>query len=362
MTKSSVLVGLSLLIVTGNWAVADMAMASSIKISPNSSATPVQSVNYIAQTNREESLDSATASLEAQILAEINRARTNPTQYAQWLEAQKPYYRRKFLNLPDATLVVTEEGVAALEDAIEFFQQLEPLPPLENVENLSLVAQDYLRQALTIRGVDNNNAQLNTLAERYGISPPIVSSSISSDATAEYLVMQLIVDDGIEGRVHQQNILDPNLVNVGVACQRSSSRNQRCILIQTAAIDSETETESNGSDSDQTAAVSEQEVWLRQGVLEDGDGTIASDGSLYDVYQIEMKAGESYVITLESDEFDTFLAVSDTQNQIIEQNDDIDSNNSNSQLTVTMPEDGVYKIIVNSYQTTGRGRYILKIE
>jgi hypothetical protein len=100
---------------------------------------------------------------------------------------------------------------------------------------------------------------------------------------------------------------------------------------------------------------------VERGILETGDRTIAEDGSLYDSYPLEGKAGDSFTIDLESDEFDPFVALIDDKGNIIEQNDDIDKDNSNSQIQVTIPQDGVYNVIVNAYDQGGKGNYVLTV-
>ena len=62
-----------------------------------------------------------------------------------------------------------------------------------------------------------------------------------------------------------------------------------------------------------------------------------------------------------SSDFDTFLAIMDDEGNIIEQNDDVSENASNSKLEVTIPNQGNYNLIVNSYEKGGKGAYILTI-
>ena len=59
---------------------------------------------------------------------------------------------------------------------------------------------------------------------------------------------------------------------------------------------------------------------------------IAEDGSFYDSYPLDAKSGESFTIALESDEFDAFVALIDAEGNIIEQNDDINEEDSNSRI------------------------------
>ncbi|MEB3281972.1 MAG: PPC domain-containing protein [Lyngbya sp.] len=99
-----------------------------------------------------------------------------------------------------------------------------------------------------------------------------------------------------------------------------------------------------------------------QGELGEGDSVLASDGSLYDEYTFEGTEGQEVTISLDSSEFDTYLAIFTPDNKLLEEHDDINQSNSNSQITVTLPSDGVYRVIVNSYDDKGRGKYNLKIK
>ena len=100
---------------------------------------------------------------------------------------------------------------------------------------------------------------------------------------------------------------------------------------------------------------------IEEGALEDGDRVIEEDGSLYDFYPIQGKAGESFTIYLESDEFDAFVALVDSNGNTVGENDDISQSDSNSQLEITLPADGVYNIIVNTYDREGKGKYVLNV-
>ena len=100
---------------------------------------------------------------------------------------------------------------------------------------------------------------------------------------------------------------------------------------------------------------------VERGALEEGDRVIDEDGSLYDFYPIEGKEGETYTIYLESDEFDAFVALVDSNGNTIQENDDISQENSNSRIRVTLPEDGKYNVIVNTYDEDGSGQYILTV-
>ncbi|MBE9125395.1 MULTISPECIES: trypsin-like peptidase domain-containing protein [unclassified Coleofasciculus] len=102
-------------------------------------------------------------------------------------------------------------------------------------------------------------------------------------------------------------------------------------------------------------------ILQQEGILDPGASVLPSDGSLFKVHAFEGRAGQSVTLDLISPDFDTYLVVLDSNGQPIGENDDISQNNSNSNLTVTLPRTGVYNAIVNAYDRRGRGRYRLTV-
>ena len=106
----------------------------------------------------------------------------------------------------------------------------------------------------------------------------------------------------------------------------------------------------------------EQEVILEEkGTLSDGDLVLPSDESVYDEYTFEGSGGQVITVTLESPDFDTYLAVFSPTDELLGEHDDINKKNTNSQLTITLEITGKYRVIVNSYDKTGRGEYNLQV-
>jgi serine protease Do len=101
-------------------------------------------------------------------------------------------------------------------------------------------------------------------------------------------------------------------------------------------------------------------ILRQEGRLTPGDA-IAPDGTLYDQYSFSGQAGQRVTITLESREFDTYLAVIDEAGNLVADNDDSDINTTNSEVTFNLPMTGRYLIIVNGYSTADQGSYILLV-
>lgn len=96
-----------------------------------------------------------------------------------------------------------------------------------------------------------------------------------------------------------------------------------------------------------------------EGVLEEGDLQDNND-SLYDVYLFEGQPGQSITIRLESQDFDTYLFLFDIDGERLASNDDR-GESTNSQLSVTLTNEGTYQIFANAFDETGRGQYRLII-
>ena len=106
----------------------------------------------------------------------------------------------------------------------------------------------------------------------------------------------------------------------------------------------------------------EPEIILQQpGMLSDDDLVLPSDESVYDEHTFEGTEGQVVTVTVESPDFDTYLAVFSPDTKLLGEHDDISKKNTNSQLTITLPMTGKYRVIVNSYDKTGRGEYNLQV-
>jgi hypothetical protein len=452
--------------------------------------------------NPQTASNTAIADLEPEILSEINRVRTSPQDYAQWLEQQRQYYDGIWVRLPGEKPVRTNRGRDALEEAIAFLKQQQPLPPLEKSSQTAAAAISELENF-----AHSNNIQYFSYGKK----------------TASGIVMDLVVDELFPDRRRRQSLLSPEAEDTGVACKPDPRYAKVCAIAysdspihadvataqletpvtpeetvttaqpetpvtpeetvttaqpetpatpekivtttqpevtlpgipvtkpkvepqqpsdesvteetketeveessvatndtaanlptppqpqapqappapavnddpqpsqeaktatdpaensQIAQAESEIEQEQkklaeNGRESDTEIANSDQseEVAINsetaglsekveKGSLEKGDRVIEDDGSLYDFYPIQGKAGESVTINLESDNFDAFVALVDSNGKTVGENDDISPEDSNSQLSVTLPEDGVYNVIVNTYDENGTGEYVLKV-
>ena len=91
------------------------------------------------------------------------------------------------------------------------------------------------------------------------------------------------------------------------------------------------------------------------------------EGALSDLvksraHELKMLKAKTYLLNLESSDFDTFLILEDAAGKKLAENDDIVPGvNLNSRLLFEAPADGLYRIVATSFEQRGAGAYTLTI-
>jgi len=96
----------------------------------------------------------------------------------------------------------------------------------------------------------------------------------------------------------------------------------------------------------------------QSGTLAQGDARLDS-GEFSDAYTINGRAGDVVDIRLTSTAFDTYLLLRGPDGSSFD-NDDAEGNGTNSQLSVTLPASGSYRLVVTSYSSGESGAYVLE--
>jgi uncharacterized protein YkwD len=159
------------------------------------------------------------STFESAVLAEINRARQSPRDYADTL--------RDIFGSMDATgvyargtrRIATTEGRVAVEEAVRFLSDAAPLPPLRMASCLNLSAARHAKAKGSTGSSGHFGATGRDPSERASFltaSPVACSENIAYgyDDAAD-MVAALIVDDGVPGRGHRGNIFDPRMKSFG---------------------------------------------------------------------------------------------------------------------------------------------------
>ena len=172
--------------------------------------------------------------LAREVHAETNLVRQDPRAYAAHLSALLPRFEGTLLERPGRPMLRTEEGAAAVREAIAVLGARKPVQALRWSKGLAAGAADHVEDqgpvgGLEHRGTDGSDPARR--AERRGRWLGAMAENIAfGDNPARQVVIQLLVDDGVADRGHRDNILDPRWGVEGVACGPHRVYRQICVM------------------------------------------------------------------------------------------------------------------------------------
>ncbi len=176
------------------------------------------------------------AALEEDVLEEMNLLRRDPRAYADKLAALRRFYRgKRIIRGPNEPAILTVEGVAALDEAIDALRRAPPrLPRLARSSGLAAAARVHAEDlgrtgALAHDGSDGSSP--GQRVSRMGTWDGIVAENIAfGPSEAEDIVIGLLVDDGVPDRGHREVLLTRELFFAGVACGPHPTYHITCVI------------------------------------------------------------------------------------------------------------------------------------
>lgn len=169
------------------------------------------------------------------VLDEMNRVRKNPQSYLAYLW----YYRRTFdgnqATLSDGTVVVTNEGLIPVNEAIRALNDAVATERLSISTALNKAASEHVADLV------KNNITGHTSSDGKSFDQRIAKFGISTGGMAENIVYQsklpfdivasMIVDDGTPSRNHRKNLLGTKFRKVGIAVGNHPKHGLICVVI-----------------------------------------------------------------------------------------------------------------------------------
>lgn len=175
----------------------------------------------------------AEAAARADIVAELNDARTDPAAYARKVRALRALYRGDRIERPGETALVTREGTAAVDEAMDFLERQTPLPAVRSHPGLDRAAGDHAAdqgRSGVIGHTGGDGSSPSDRMRRYGRWSATGEAIAYGSHRAEDVVLQLIIDDGVPDRGHRRILFNPAYALVGAACAPHPVWREVCVL------------------------------------------------------------------------------------------------------------------------------------
>jgi len=166
------------------------------------------------------------ASSDADLLAEINFARTHPQDYARRLLLQPVSAWERALAEP------ADPG--ALAEAVEFLERQTPLPPLQPDDDLAAAALEHVAAQGPAGRIGHDGPAgeaFDARLARHGIAGRTEGENIAyGPARAADVVRELIIDSGVPDRGHRRNFFHPAFAAAGVTCGPHRDYGTMCVI------------------------------------------------------------------------------------------------------------------------------------
>ena len=154
--------------------------------------------------------------LKKEVINETNRIRSNPKSYIPILESYIKYFDGNILEKPDTdTGIETQEGAFAYQEAINFLKSQKPIEPLIYDEEVSRASQELSDLMGKTGNTEDNN--IEERISKYVDWDVAISENIDFGGfTGEDVIINLLVDDGVEDRSHRSNLFNTKIKYFGV--------------------------------------------------------------------------------------------------------------------------------------------------
>lgn len=178
-----------------------------------------------------DSTGSKLSKYEQNLFNEINEARAHPDIYASYLEKLKPLFAGKVYK---GTLE-TQEGWAAVEDAIAFLRTLKPQGPFTMSQGLCKAATAHMQEqgssGATGHKSTGSGLMIEDRVKPFGTWQGGIGEVLSyGNDPARERVLTWLIDDGFATRGHRKRVMSADYRVAGLSCGKHPEYEMMCVL------------------------------------------------------------------------------------------------------------------------------------
>jgi uncharacterized protein YkwD len=178
---------------------------------------------------------------EKDVILEMNKVRADPKKYAE-LYIQPilqynwggPFGANSYLAPGETVYTSTDEGKNGIQSCINDLSRRRSMSPLLPAQGLFLAARDHVNDTgpKGITGhTGSDGSSMEQRINRYGVWSRGAGENIDYGNNAgRDIVVQLLIDDGVQNRGHRNNILNQNFKYAGNAIGSHSSFTYLCVI------------------------------------------------------------------------------------------------------------------------------------
>lgn len=155
------------------------------------------------------------------VLTEHNRVRQDPASYIPILLEHLKYFKGDVLYKPKEIPVQTFEGIAAVEDAIQFLKKQKPMDALTYDESITKACEDHVKDIGPKGLLSHDSTDGKTMSDRVELYCEWDSScgeNIDLGAKrGQDVIVNFLIDDGVEARGHRKNMFKSEFKYIGIS-------------------------------------------------------------------------------------------------------------------------------------------------
>lgn len=178
---------------------------------------------------------------EGSVFTELNRFRSDPAAYAEYLRDYRPRFEGKLLVSDDDSEIdiMTREGVAAVDEAIRDLRREKPLPELTWSDPLARAAADHVAVQSRSGAVGHytRGAGPGERMRARGGGPYVNEVITYGHHSPAGVIDQLLIDDGVPDRGHRHSLLRPTHRYAGIACGTHPVHRTMCVTLMSQTSD-----------------------------------------------------------------------------------------------------------------------------